>query len=244
MVIFRKEISIGPLRRKRKAVSHPKKNLLQRFTSRRKPVVESNILLVAPFDAEKQRLGEALLRYVVGEEARFDDASSEGMVTMPLGERRNGTPPLLYSLRGFQENDAGAHENDAGASRALLGMSRHQTDAVDSLQFVVRLRMAASVCVVCLDLTVTPLNYDSLSEDLSQLRQTFGNRLVFAGINAETLKKWNPVSQRKRMQIWGNLVGPSLIECSLEAEGISAEGISKVLAAVNAVNSTSRGRKS
>ena len=231
MVIFKREISIRPLRRKRKSVSKPKQNLLKRLTSRKRtPVVESNILLVAPFDAEKQRVGEALLRYVVGEAARFDDASSEGMVTMPLGERRNGTPPLLCSLRGF-------HENDAGASRALLGMSRallDQTDAVDSLQFVERLRMAAAVCVVCLDLTVTPLYYDALSEDLSQLRQTFGNRLVFAGINAEKLRAWNQASQTKRLRIWADLV-PSLIECSLDAEGIS-----KVLAAVSALNSTSR----
>ena len=236
MVIFKREISIRPLRRKRKSVSKPKQNLLKRLTSRKRtPVVESNILLVAPFDAEKQRVGEALLRYVVGEEARFDDASSEGMVTMPLGERRNGTP-LLCSLRGFHENDAGASRALLGMSRALLGMSRHQTDAVDSLQFVERLRMAASVCVVCLDLTVTPLYYDALSEDLSQLREKFGNRLVFVGINAEKLRAWNQASQRKRLQIWADLV-PSVIECSLDAEGIS-----KVLAAVSALNSTSRRR--
>ena len=73
--------------------------------------------------------------------------------------------------------------------------------------------------------------------DLSQLRETFGDRLVFAGINAETLRKWNQASLTKRMQIWSDLVGPSLIECSLDAEGIL-----KVLAAVSTVNSTSRRR--
>ena len=117
MVIFKREISFRPLWRKRKSDSKPKQNLLRRLTSRkRKPVVASNILLVSPFDAEKQQVGEALLRYVVGEQALFD-TSSEGMVTMPLGKRREGGIPLLCSIRGF-------HENDADASRALLGMSR------------------------------------------------------------------------------------------------------------------------
>ena len=195
------------------------RNFLRNFL-RRNPVVASNILLIAPFNEEKQRVGEALVKSVVGEKAVFTgaDADAEGLVEMPLGKyRKKGGVPLLYSLRGF-------HETDADGTRALLGLSSTRQTQTRFLEqaFVDRLRLATSVCVVSLDLACTPLQNKALAEDLPVLQQTFPNRLVFVGINGEKLQAWNPESRRTRMQKWRELVGSTdFIECSLDAAGIS-----------------------
>lgn len=191
------------------------RNFLGNFL-RRTPVVASNLLLVAPFNAEKQRLAEALVKSAVGEEVAFAGVNAEGLVEMPLGKSRKKGGPLLYSLRGF-------YEQNADVSRSLLGLSTRQTHAPRvASAFVDRLRLSTSVCVVCLDLTVTPLPYAALAEDLPVLRQTFGTRLIFVGINGEKLRAWNPESRRTRMQKWRALVGSTeFIECSLDAAGLS-----------------------
>ena len=194
-------------------------NFLRNFLGNffcRKPIVASNLLLVAPFNAEKQQFAEALVKSTIGEEASFAGADAEGLVAMPLGNRKSGDIPLLYSLRGF-------HEQNADVSRSLLGLSTSQTQPrLLAHAFVDRLRLSTS-CVVCLlDLTVTPLPYAALAEDLRVLRQTFGKRLIFVGINGEKLRSWNPESQRTRMQKWRALVGSTeCIECALDAAGLS-----------------------
>ena len=186
------------------------------------PVVGSNILLIAPFDREKQRFGDALVKAVIGEAATFTGTDAQGLVETPLGKyrKKGGVPfPLLYSLRGFQETDA-------DASRTLLGMSSMspcQTQIMRLEQaFFDRLRLSTSVCVVCLDLALIPLPYKALAEDLRRLRQTFPNRLIFVGIHGEKLQAWNPESRQKRTEKWQELIGTTeFIECSLDAEGIS-----------------------
>ena len=195
-------------------------NFLRNFLGNffcRNPIVASNLLLVAPFNAEKQQFAEALVKSTIGEEAAFAGADAEGLVAMPLGckSRKTGTVPLLYSLRGF-------YEQNADVSRSLLGLSTSQTQRrLLAHAFVDRLRLSTSVCVVCLDLTVTPLPYAALAEDLRVLRHTFG-RLLFVGINGEKLRSWNPESQRTRMQKWRALVGSTeFIECALDTAGIS-----------------------
>ena len=202
------------------------RNLLRNFL--RRNVVETNILLISPFDEDKQRFGEALVKSVLGEKAAFTRADAAGLVKMPLGKyRKKDGVPLLYSLRGF-------HETDADVSRSLLGLSTCQTQTRLEQAFVDRLRLSTSVCVVCLDLAVTPLPYEALAEDLPLLRQTFSNRLVFVGIHGEKLRAWNPRSRRKRIEKWRKLVGSTeFIECSLDECSLDAAGISEVLTAVS-----------
>ena len=199
---------------------------------RRNPVVKTNILLISPFfDAEQQRFGDVLVKNVLGEAATFTrtDADGDGLVEMPLGKRKKGSVPLLYSLpAGFQEIDAD------GTTRALLGLSSCQPQPRLEKAFVDRLRPADAVCVVCLNLAMTPLPYASLAQDLPALRKTFlNNRLLFVGINGDKLRSWNPKSQRTRMHKWRALIGDTnFIECALDAEGIS-----DVLKAVSNVSS-------
>lgn len=199
-------------------------NFLRNFL-RRTPVVASDLLLVAPF-TEHQRLAEALVKDAVGETATFTGTDAEGLVGIPLDKyrKKGGVPllyskkdgvPLLYSLRGFLEHDA-------DDSRALLGLSTHQTRRLEHA-FMDRLRLSTTVCVVCLDLTVTPLPYEALAEDLPFLRKTFGRRLIFVGLNGEKLRSWNLESRHTRIQKWRTLVQPTeeFIECSLDATGLA-----------------------
>ena len=181
----------------------------------RPPVVETDILLISPFD-ERRAVGEALMKSAIGEDAGFAGAAGDadaGLVAIPLGKKRS-SPVLFHSLRGFQEEDA-------DEARGVIGLTQTQTQPLEHA-FVDRLRLATSVCVVCLNLAVTPFPHDALAADMPRLRQKFGTRLIFVGINGETLRAWNPESRCTRWQKWRELIGSTdFIECSLNATGIS-----------------------
>ena len=192
------------------------RNFFRNFL-RRTPVLKTSILLLAPFNAEKRRLGEALVKAVLGEESEeaaftlTDLKDADGLVEMPLGKRKRkkGSVPLLYSLPGFQEINA-----DADGTRALLGLS-------STCQTQTRLEkaFADAVWVVCLDLSITPLPYEALAEDLKLLRKKFP---ILVGIHTEKWRSWDEESQRTRMQKWREIIGDTdFIECALDTEGIS-----------------------
>lgn len=179
-----------------------------------RPVLRSNVVLLAPFNEEKSAMGTVLMETLGGgefeEHTRVQHLSETG---------------VLYNLPGF-------YTPAGGATRALLGLPALK--GINSTKTMTpEMRITEkSVALLVLDITMTPILRGELKADVLHLKEVFGDRIVFAGVNHDKFRAWSPPAQRKREGIWHEILGAAAFyACETETR----EGIPAVLKAIRRI---------
>ena len=193
---------------------------------RRRELPAYNIILVAPFDAEKAEMGRVLVeelgdRVLVEELGDNGCAFDDTQAVVPLAPDVENAA-VIYNLPGF-------YGERSVWTRRLLGLAPI-SDQTPSDTDSPTVNIGASVCLVVIDTTMVPLLQAPMEKDFCQLKQVFGKRVVFAGINKTKLESWNRESREGRIELWKGLLGDSLIYCALE----TGEGKEAVIAEMSA----------
>ena len=178
----------------------------------------ANILLCAPFDAEKEEMGRVLVQELGDNGSEFDNTQ---IVVRLAPDVENA--PVIYNLPGF-------YGEQSVWTRQLLGLAPIDDQIPSDPDNSTVINMGASVCLVVIDTTMVPLLQAPIQKDSCQLKQVFGKRVVFAGINKTKLANWNRESREYRIRVWHDLLGDSLIYCELE----TADGMDEVITAMEA----------
>ena len=189
------------------------RNLWGRLTRFGRPVFRQDVVLIAPFDEEKDALGRLLMAHgnlPFDAEARVQPLSKSGA--------------LLYNLPGFY-TDAG------GTTRACLGLPAlkgfHHTKHPMNTEMAM---MENAVGIVALDPTLTPLPKEALKSDIPMLKQRLGDRCIFVFIHHNQFRSWPAENLRKRQEIWEDLLGEDVERHFCDTETL--EGFPAVVDAI------------